>query len=67
MLPARPAYNDGMDLRPERHIGDILKERNIEIIGADPVTRSAALGRSLTFRIELAHQRAPMWVSSLSI
>jgi Helix-turn-helix domain len=23
----------------ERHIGDILKERNIEIIGADPVTR----------------------------
>jgi hypothetical protein len=22
-----------------RHIGDILKERNIEIIGADPVTR----------------------------
>jgi hypothetical protein len=28
-----------MDSRPERHIGDILKERNIEIIGADPVTR----------------------------
>src|SRR5580698_6703412 len=28
-----------MDLRPERHIGDILKERNIEIVGADPVTR----------------------------
>ena len=23
----------------ERHIGDILKERNIEIVGADPVTR----------------------------
>src|SRR3954467_3541447 len=23
----------------ERHISDILKERNIEIIGADPVTR----------------------------
>src|ERR1700730_12568688 len=22
-----------------RHIGDILKERNIEIVGADPVTR----------------------------
>lgn len=22
-----------------RHIGDVLKERNIEIIGADPVTR----------------------------
>jgi len=28
-----------MDSRSERHIGDILKERNIEIIGADPVTR----------------------------
>src|SRR6266568_4744904 len=28
-----------MDFRQERHIGDILKERNIEIIGADPVTR----------------------------
>lgn len=28
-----------MDLRPTRHIGDILKERNIEIIGADPATR----------------------------
>jgi hypothetical protein len=28
-----------MDARPTRHIGDILKERNIEIIGADPVTR----------------------------
>jgi DNA-binding transcriptional ArsR family regulator len=28
-----------MDFGPERHIGDILKERNIEIIGADPVTR----------------------------
>ena len=23
----------------ERHIGDILRQRNIEIIGADPVTR----------------------------
>jgi Helix-turn-helix domain len=28
-----------MDFRAERHIGDILKQRNIEIIGADPVTR----------------------------
>lgn len=28
-----------MDFRGERHIGDLLKERNIEIIGADPVTR----------------------------
>jgi hypothetical protein len=28
-----------MDDRPERHIGDILKERNIEIIGADLATR----------------------------
>ena len=28
-----------MDDRPERHIGDILKERNIEIVGADLVTR----------------------------
>lgn len=27
-----------MDFAP-RHIGDILKERNIEIIGADPITR----------------------------
>lgn len=23
----------------ERHIGDILRERNIEIVGADPITR----------------------------
>lgn len=28
-----------MDFRSERHIGEILRERNIEIIGADPVTR----------------------------
>src|SRR6266478_2300295 len=28
-----------MDFRSERHIGDILKERNIEIIGADLATR----------------------------
>jgi Helix-turn-helix domain len=28
-----------MDSRSERHIGDILRERNIEIIGADPATR----------------------------
>ena len=28
-----------MDFRQERHIGDILKERNIEIIGADHATR----------------------------
>lgn len=28
-----------MDIRSERHIGDILRERNIEIVGADPVTR----------------------------
>jgi hypothetical protein len=28
-----------MEYRSERHIGDILRERNIEIIGADPVTR----------------------------
>jgi hypothetical protein len=27
------------EFRSERRIGDILKERNIEIIGADPVTR----------------------------
>jgi DNA-binding transcriptional ArsR family regulator len=27
-----------MDIEP-RHIGDILRERNIEIIGADPATR----------------------------
>jgi len=27
------------DFRRDRHIGDIMKERNIEIIGADPVTR----------------------------
>jgi hypothetical protein len=30
-----------MDYPEGRHIGDILKERNIEIIGADPVTRRA--------------------------
>jgi hypothetical protein len=28
-----------MDSRSERHIGDILRERNIEIVGADPATR----------------------------
>ena len=28
-----------MEYGETRHIGDILKERNIEIIGADPVTR----------------------------
>ena len=28
-----------MDFRSGRHIGDILKERNIEIVGADPITR----------------------------
>jgi hypothetical protein len=28
-----------MDDRTERHIGDILKDRNIEIIGADLATR----------------------------
>src|ERR1700684_3247572 len=35
----RRAYNDVMESRSERHIGDLLKERNIEIIGADPVTQ----------------------------
>ncbi len=28
-----------MEFSHERHIGDILKERNIEIVGADPITR----------------------------
>jgi Helix-turn-helix domain len=28
-----------MEYAQGRHIGDILKERNIELIGADPVTR----------------------------
>jgi Helix-turn-helix domain len=28
-----------MDATSNRHIGDILKQRNIELIGADPVTR----------------------------
>jgi hypothetical protein len=28
-----------MNDRPEQHIGDILKERNIEIVGADLATR----------------------------
>ncbi len=28
-----------MEQHPERHIGDILKERNIEIVGADLATR----------------------------
>jgi hypothetical protein len=28
-----------MDDRPERHIGDIIRERNIEIVGADLATR----------------------------
>src|ERR1700692_3275802 len=29
----------GMERLPERHIRDILRDRNIEIIGADPITR----------------------------
>jgi hypothetical protein len=28
-----------MEQHPERHIGDILKDRNIELVGADPATR----------------------------
>lgn len=28
-----------MDYRSERHIGDLLKDRNIEIVGADLATR----------------------------
>jgi hypothetical protein len=28
-----------MEFNGSRHIGDILKERNIEIVGADPITR----------------------------
>jgi hypothetical protein len=28
-----------MERPPERHISDILRDRNIEIIGADPITR----------------------------
>src|SRR5882757_8943657 len=32
-------YNDLMEFAPERHIGEILKEHTIEIIGADPITR----------------------------
>src|SRR5215467_2445633 len=28
-----------MNPGPERHISDILRDRNIEIVGADPVTR----------------------------
>ena len=33
-------YNDKrMEYQSERHIGDILRERNIEIIGADLATR----------------------------
>jgi hypothetical protein len=28
-----------MELHPERHIADIIKERNIEIVGADLATR----------------------------
>src|ERR1700688_1167025 len=28
-----------MDTTSNRHIGDILKQRNIELVGADPVTR----------------------------
>lgn len=30
---------DAMEFQHDRHIGDILKERNIEIIGADLATR----------------------------
>jgi Helix-turn-helix domain len=32
-------YNDLMEYSESRHIGDILRDRNIEIVGADPVTR----------------------------
>ena len=36
----RVTYNDSAwSITPERHIGDILKERNIEIVGADLATR----------------------------
>jgi hypothetical protein len=28
-----------MEFPHERHIGDILRDRNIEIVGADPITR----------------------------
>ncbi len=28
-----------MDFPPARRIGDILKERNIELVGADPITQ----------------------------
>ena len=35
----RLPYNVWMNGPRERHIADILRERNIEIVGADPVTR----------------------------
>src|ERR1700686_5441683 len=28
-----------MEFQHERHISDVLRERNIEIVGADPITR----------------------------
>ena len=37
---SRATYNDSVwSITSERHIGDILRERNIEIIGADLATR----------------------------
>src|ERR1700730_12402483 len=35
----RAAYTVRMEFRQERHISDIIKERNIEIVGADLATR----------------------------
>ncbi len=35
----RGPYNDRMEYQSERHIGDIFRERNIEIVGADLATR----------------------------
>ena len=37
-MRAGPGYNAPMEYSESRHIGDILKERNIELIGADPAT-----------------------------
>lgn len=36
---APPGYNVRMDFQSDRHIGDILKERNIILKGADVATR----------------------------
>lgn len=38
-MASRCWYNRSMEFVSARHISDILRERNIEIVGGDPITR----------------------------